>query len=202
MTAIGGCARPADGRFTIAIQRVRSRHRMNIGVIVEAARLKVMRLNEDRQDRPHPWRGRGELCARADGGRHLHLCGRDARLRARPRPHHRGAPRPGGGEPKIPAYAGGQMPLSTYLADGVRHVLSTPSSWRRLPREVREWLELQQEFSHHPAGEHAADRAFSAPAAAPHRVLYFRRPPRQPDARPAGHAAHGAAGSEARQLHR
>jgi ATP-dependent Lhr-like helicase len=50
-------------------------------------------------------------------------------------------------EPKIPSYAGGQMPLSTYLADGVRDILAKRSTWRTLPSQVQEWLTLQQAFS-------------------------------------------------------
>ena len=56
-----------------------------------------------------------------------------------------------GGEPKIPAYSGGQMPLSTFLADGVRELLAQPAEWRRLPDDVREWLDLQARFSAIPA---------------------------------------------------
>ena len=52
-----------------------------------------------------------------------------------------------GGEPKIPSYAGGQMPMSTFLAEGVRHILDKPESWKALPGQVQEWLELQQAFS-------------------------------------------------------
>jgi ATP-dependent Lhr-like helicase len=49
--------------------------------------------------------------------------------------------------PKIPAYAGGMMPLSTYLAKGVRAVVSDPTQWHRLPDQVEQWLTLQSLFS-------------------------------------------------------
>ena len=42
-----------------------------------------------------------------------------------------------GGEPKVPAYSGGQMPLSTFLADGVRSLLADPELWRAMPEQVR-----------------------------------------------------------------
>ncbi|MDB5593548.1 MAG: dependent helicase, Lhr family [Hyphomicrobiales bacterium] len=45
--------------------------------------------------------------------------------------------------PKVPSYAGGKFPLSTYLADRVRRILSDPKLWKRLPVQVSEWLELQ-----------------------------------------------------------
>lgn len=49
-----------------------------------------------------------------------------------------------GTEPKIPAYAGGKFPLSTYLADRVRTLLATPDSWKTLPHQVRDWLKIQK----------------------------------------------------------
>jgi ATP-dependent Lhr-like helicase len=39
------------------------------------------------------------------------------------------------------------MPLSTFLADGVRALLADASQWRDLPGDVREWLDLQARFS-------------------------------------------------------
>jgi ATP-dependent Lhr-like helicase len=47
-------------------------------------------------------------------------------------------------DPKVPAYEGGKFPLSTYLADRVRGIISDPQAWRGLPEQVREWLEIQQ----------------------------------------------------------
>ncbi|MCF6371103.1 ligase-associated DNA damage response DEXH box helicase [Rhizobium sp. TRM95001] len=50
-------------------------------------------------------------------------------------------------DPKIPAYAGGKFPLTTYLADQVRGMLADPKRWQSLPDQVREWLEIQQDRS-------------------------------------------------------
>nr|WP_210387935.1 ligase-associated DNA damage response DEXH box helicase [Ciceribacter sp. L1K22] len=50
-------------------------------------------------------------------------------------------------DPKIPAYAGGKFPLSTYLAEQVRAMLDDPGRWRELPDQVRDWLEIQREKS-------------------------------------------------------
>jgi ATP-dependent Lhr-like helicase len=50
-------------------------------------------------------------------------------------------------DPKIPSYAGGKFPLSTYLADQVRSMLDDPDRWHRLPDQVRDWLSLQKEKS-------------------------------------------------------
>jgi ATP-dependent Lhr-like helicase len=46
--------------------------------------------------------------------------------------------------PKIPSFAGGKFPLSTYLADGVRSILSDPDAWNALPDQVAQWLEIQK----------------------------------------------------------
>jgi len=53
-------------------------------------------------------------------------------------------------EPKIPSYAGGKFPLSTYLAARVRQLLSDPTSWHELPPQVAEWLGLQKLHSELP----------------------------------------------------
>lgn len=123
------------------------RHRMNIGTIVEFAKLKVSRIPS-----PKSKRGRivGEIEERfvmnlnpgdtfAFAGETLRYQGiRDMAVEAVPAPRAR---------PKIPAYAGGMMPLSTYLASGVRAVLSDPAQWGRLPEQVEQWLTLQSLFS-------------------------------------------------------
>jgi ATP-dependent Lhr-like helicase len=50
-------------------------------------------------------------------------------------------------EPKIPSYAGGKFPLSTFLAARVRELVHDRSHWRALPDQVAEWLLLQQQRS-------------------------------------------------------
>jgi ATP-dependent Lhr-like helicase len=50
----------------------------------------------------------------------------------------------GGGAPKIPAYAGGRLPLSTYLAERVRAIIADPDQWGSLPPDVKDWLGLQR----------------------------------------------------------
>ncbi len=135
-----------DGYYRIANPATVRRHRQNIGVIVEAARLKVKRIGG-------AGRG-GRILGEVEeyfaqgltpgdtfffAGEVLSFLGiRDMVVEARPAP---------GGEPKVPAYSGGQMPLSTFLADGVRELLARPDEWRALPDDVREWLDLQTRFS-------------------------------------------------------
>ena len=51
--------------------------------------------------------------------------------------------RGGQGEPMVPAYVGGKMPLSTNLADRVRTTLADRGRWAELPKAVQEWLGFQ-----------------------------------------------------------
>lgn len=48
---------------------------------------------------------------------------------------------------KIPAYAGGKFPTTTYLSEQVRKMLDKPESWDRLPKQVSQWLGYQTHFS-------------------------------------------------------
>jgi ATP-dependent Lhr-like helicase len=58
--------------------------------------------------------------------------------------------RGGEGEPRVPAYGGSRMPLTTYLARRVREILANPRRWRGLPDSVREWLAMQRHRSEMP----------------------------------------------------
>ncbi|MGQ0533755.1 MAG: DEAD/DEAH box helicase, partial [Caulobacteraceae bacterium] len=49
--------------------------------------------------------------------------------------------------PKIPSYAGGKFPLSTFLADRVRHMLHEPARQKQLPKQVRDWIKMQRRRS-------------------------------------------------------
>ncbi|MEM0912899.1 MAG: ligase-associated DNA damage response DEXH box helicase, partial [Pseudomonadota bacterium] len=138
----------APKTYEPANKRVIARHRQNIGTIVEAGRLRVKRLS-----RKHSGKIIGEVeeyfanqLVKGDtfffAGEVLVFEGvRDMILEAKP-----GKAR----EPKIPSYVGGQMPLSTYLADAVRQLLNTPEKWQSLPKQVIDWLQLQKDFSQLP----------------------------------------------------
>ncbi|TAJ32708.1 ligase-associated DNA damage response DEXH box helicase [Bosea sp. (in: a-proteobacteria)] len=49
-----------------------------------------------------------------------------------------------GTDPKVPSYAGGKFPLSTFLAARVRAMLASPELWHSLPEEVASWLHAQR----------------------------------------------------------
>lgn len=132
-----------------ANKRVIMRHRQNVGTIVEAGRLRVKRLR-----RAHQGKIIGEVeeyfAQQLVKGDSFYFAGevlvfegiKDMIVEAKP-----GKAK----EPKIPSYVGGQMPLSTYLADAVRALINQADEWRKLPKLVREWLGLQKEFSELPS---------------------------------------------------
>jgi ATP-dependent helicase Lhr and Lhr-like helicase len=53
-------------------------------------------------------------------------------------------------DPKVPSYEGGKFPLSTYLADRVRNIISQRQEWQPLPDQVRDWLQIQERRSRLP----------------------------------------------------
>ena len=85
-------------------------------------------------------------------------------------------------DPKIPAYAGGKFPLSTYLADQVRAMIDDPERAARLPDQVRDWLEIQNGQVVAAEARRIADRDFSARQPRLHGRLSLRRTAGAPDA--------------------
>jgi ATP-dependent Lhr-like helicase len=47
-------------------------------------------------------------------------------------------------EAQVPSYNGGKFPLSTFLAQRVREMVSAPERWHVLPAPVQEWLRIQE----------------------------------------------------------
>src|SRR2546430_15175217 len=74
-------------------------------------------------------------------------------------------------DPKVPSYEGGKFPLSTYLADRVRGILADHHTWRALPDQVREWLEIQEHRSRLPGKRELLVETFPR-AAQYHLVCY------------------------------
>jgi len=126
----------ADGTWRVSHPRFVSQHRLNAGIIVEAAMLNVRFKN-------------GRLLGKVEEGFAASLSNgdtfffagiscevikvdtEDVLVRASTRPA------------RIPTYGGARMPLSTNLADRVRGFLAHPEEWQRFPDDVREWLEVQ-----------------------------------------------------------
>ncbi|PNG26984.1 ligase-associated DNA damage response DEXH box helicase [Methylocella silvestris] len=147
----------ADGRWRIANGRVAQSYRLNVGTIVEADLLKVRLVPGGAKPSASytgPLRRTGrvlgeieeyfiEMLAPQDtflfGGEILRLQGvveNEAIVS-----------RANADAPKIPSYAGGKFPLSTYLAMRVRRILAEESSWGALPGQVAGWLDLQRRRS-------------------------------------------------------
>ena len=141
--------RDSDGRVHVRSERVARMHRMNIGTIVEAPVLKVR----------YPGRGGGGLGEIEEyfvnmlvPGDTFMFAGRLLTFQ-RLRENIVEVVDGGSGEPKVPAYAGGRMPMTTNLADRVRAMLQDPATWGAFPEPVREWLALQKLRSRMP-GRH------------------------------------------------
>ncbi|MEZ5997987.1 MAG: hypothetical protein R3B98_04775 [Hyphomonas sp.] len=67
-----------------------------------------------------------------------------------------------GDRPAILSYNGGKFPLTTFLADRVRHMIHDPKQWEGLPGPVREWFEVQRLRSgNSAAGSHLLVETFS-----------------------------------------
>ena len=145
----------ADGLWRVANARVAQSWRMNVGTIVESDVIKVRLVRARGAKAGAAYTGplaRGgrvlgeieeyflETLAPGDtflfGGEILSLQGivENEALVQRARAD----------APKIPSYAGGKFPLSTYLADRVRQILASRASWKHLPPQVRDWLEEQR----------------------------------------------------------
>jgi ATP-dependent Lhr-like helicase len=152
-----------DGRYRISHPRVAQQYRLNVGTIVEETMIKV-RLVRSRHT------GHGPTGVIARGGRILGeleeyfiegltpgdtfvFSGEILRFEAL-KEDEAYVSRAHSEDPKVPAYAGGTFPLSTYLAARVRALLAEPRAWTALPAQVREWLGIQQWRSRVPlAGE-------------------------------------------------
>ncbi|GHD51792.1 DNA ligase-associated DEXH box helicase [Thalassobaculum fulvum] len=127
-----------DGRLRIAHPRVAQSYRMNVGTIVEAEVLKV-RLSRSRilgEIEEFFVQGLRPGDTFMFAGRLLTFQGiRERFVEATPG---------GQGEPAVPVYGGGRLPLTTRLATRVRAILEDPDAWATLPGPVEEWLELQR----------------------------------------------------------
>jgi ATP-dependent Lhr-like helicase len=136
-----------DGRWRVSHPMIAQRYRMNVGTIVEADMLKV-RLVRSRASKMIPRGGRllGEVeeyfIEMLTPGDTFVFAGEVLRYEALMQDEVY-VSRASAEDPKVPSYEGGKFPLSTYLAERVRDIISNPREWRPLPSQVREWLEIQ-----------------------------------------------------------
>jgi len=137
-----------SGRWRVTHPRFAQAYRMNVGTIVEADMLKV-RLVRSRVSKMIPRGGRilGEVeeyfIEMLTPGDTFVFAGEILRYEAMMQDEVY-VSRAKSEDPKVPSYEGGKFPLSTYLADRVRKIISSRDEWRQLPSQVREWLEVQR----------------------------------------------------------
>jgi ATP-dependent Lhr-like helicase len=137
-----------DGRWRVSHPMIAQRYRMNVGTIVEADMLKV-RLVRSRASKMIA-RG-GRLLGQVEEyfiemlvpGDTFVFAGEILKYEAIVEDEVY-VSRTTSEDPKVPAYEGGKFPLSTYLADRVRQIFADHDTWKMLPDQVREWLEIQE----------------------------------------------------------
>lgn len=149
--------RVGDGTWRLSHPRVAQQYRLNIGTIIEMPMLNVVLTSRNK-------RGRVGVSGRRLGqveeyfletlspGDTFRFAGEVLRFETI-RDNEALVTRANDPDPKVPAYAGGKFPLSTYLAARVRAILADPAEWRALPDQVAQWLEIQREVSLIPAGD-------------------------------------------------
>ncbi len=137
-----------EGRYRIRNAAVAQAYRLNVGAIVEAASMNVRLTAGKGPKRPGRSLGTVEewfIEGLVPGDTFLFageilrfegVHGVDALVTRAPR-----------AEPKVPSWAGGKFPLSTYLAERVRALVHDEAGWSRLPGPIAEWLEVQREAS-------------------------------------------------------
>jgi ATP-dependent helicase Lhr and Lhr-like helicase len=142
--------RGADGLWRVRDGRVAQQYRLNVGTIIEATMLKV-RLGRASRNKPGavlPRGGRvlGEIeeafAETMSVGDTFAFAGEVLRFEGI-REDEVLVTRASGTDPRVPSYAGGKFPLSSFLAERVRGILADPFEWDRLPDQMTEWL-LQQ----------------------------------------------------------
>nr|WP_319386273.1 ligase-associated DNA damage response DEXH box helicase [uncultured Roseibium sp.] len=147
-----------DGLWRISHPKLAQQYRLNVGTIVEAPKLKVRLIRSKADGRRTPVGRGGRILGEIEEyfvdqmvpGDTFLFGGEVVRFEAI-RENETYVSRAKTDNPMIPSYMGGKFPLSTYLAEGVRAMLASPKSWKHLPVQVREWLEIQKTKSVLPA---------------------------------------------------
>ncbi|SDB68960.1 ligase-associated DNA damage response DEXH box helicase [Belnapia rosea] len=133
--------RDAEGMVHVRDQRVARQLRMNLGTIVETPLVKVRLRGGPVLGEVEEW-----FISTLVAGDCFIFAGQTLRFEALDGVS-AVVSRGGEGDPRVPAYAGSRMPLSTWLAARVREIINEPRKWRLLPEPVRDWLRLQQRRS-------------------------------------------------------
>jgi len=139
-----------DGKWRISNPHVAQQYRLNVGTIIEQPylTLRYARSGRGMAGRGGPALGKIEegFIETLEPGDTFIFAGKVLRLEGI-RETEAFVSNAAGSDPRIPVYAGGKFPLSTYLADQVRGMLADPSRWKALPDQVADWLRIQEEKS-------------------------------------------------------
>jgi ATP-dependent Lhr-like helicase len=158
---------PVTGKWRARNASVAQQHRMNVGAIVEAEMMDVRLAHRAREQgrpgvpqpaEPAPLT-RGRILGRIEEyfiegltpGDTFIFAGQMLRF-VGTRENDALVMRASGEEnPRVPSYAGGKFPLSTFLAERVREMLHDKARQKRLPQQVRDWISMQRARSLVPA---------------------------------------------------
>ncbi|MWV23556.1 ligase-associated DNA damage response DEXH box helicase [Methylobacterium sp. 2A] len=147
--------RGPDGLWRVRDARTAQAYRMNVGTIVEAARVRV-RLGRTLRGKPGtvlPKTGRvlgeieDEFAETLTVGDTFLFAGETLRFEGLAEDECLVTRAPPGTDPAIPSYAGSKFPLSTFLAARVRALIADPFEWDRLPKQIGEYLVQQRRRS-------------------------------------------------------
>ncbi|MDE4916063.1 DEAD/DEAH box helicase [Methylobacterium sp. 092160098-2] len=147
--------RGPDGLWRVRDARTAQAYRMNVGTIVEAARVRV-RLGRTLRGKPGtvlPKSGRvlgeieDEFAETLTVGDTFLFAGETLRFEGLAEDECLVTRAPPGTDPAIPSYAGAKFPLSTFLAARVRALIADPFAWDRLPKQIGEYLVQQRRRS-------------------------------------------------------
>jgi ATP-dependent Lhr-like helicase len=135
-----------EGLWRIAHPRLAQDYRMNVGVIVEEPMIDI-RL----QARGRPTGAGGRVLGQLEeyfveqlvSGDTFVFSGHILRFEGM-RDDGAYVSKTAEAQAQIPSYNGGKFPLSTFLAQRVREMVSTPERWDMLPGPVGEWLRMQE----------------------------------------------------------
>ncbi|MEM1158320.1 MAG: ligase-associated DNA damage response DEXH box helicase [Verrucomicrobiota bacterium] len=144
-----------DGRLQIASQRIARNYRMNIGTIVGYTHLKI-RMGK----RMHLGEVEERFIQGLQPGDTFLFSGRLLEFKSVREMMVITEPAKGD-TPKIPAFAGGRLPLSGPLAQRVRDRIADRNHWPDFPGPVQQWLAWQDRRSHIPQRNELLVESFS-----------------------------------------
>ncbi|MFZ4688726.1 MAG: ligase-associated DNA damage response DEXH box helicase [Polymorphobacter sp.] len=127
-----------DGSWRLTHPKLAAQHRLNSGTIVEAVTMNVVfgrrgkRLGQIEEYFGAQLRVGDSFIFAGQTLEVIGFDGPDIQVRL------------GRGNPSVPSYVGGRMPLSTNLAARVRGLFNAPERWAEMPADVHEWLAMQQ----------------------------------------------------------